>query len=128
MAERYTIPVLPLRDVVLFPGVTTPIGAGRPGTLRAIEAAVASEDKLIFAVSQRSNIEDVTPESLHTIGTLARIGQLQRGLGGVQLLLHGEKRAIAGRRLQTRSAPRRPSKPSGANTRTRRRRKNAIAS
>ena len=95
MAERYTIPVLPLRDVVLFPGVTTPIGAGRPGTLRAIEAAVASEDKLIFAVSQRSNIEDVTPESLHTIGTLARIGQLQRGLGGVQLLLHGEKRAIA---------------------------------
>ena len=95
MAERYTIPVLPLRDVVLFPGVTTPIGAGRPGTLRAIEAAVASEDKMIFAVSQRTNIEDVTSESLYTIGTLARVGQLQRGLGGVQLLLHGEKRAIA---------------------------------
>ena len=41
MTERLTLPVLPLRDVVLFPGVTAPIGAGRPGTLRAIEAALA---------------------------------------------------------------------------------------
>ncbi len=95
MTERLTLPVLPLRDVVLFPGVTTPIGAGRPGTLRAIEAAVGSEDKLIFAVSQRDNVEEVGPESLYTIGTIARIGQLQRGLGGIQLLLHGERRGIA---------------------------------
>ena len=95
MTERLTLPVLPLRDVVLFPGVTSPIGAGRPGTLRAIEAAVGSEDKLIFAVSQRDNVEDVGPESLYTIGTIARIGQLQRGLGGIQLLLHGERRGIA---------------------------------
>ena len=36
MAERLTLPVLPLREVVLFPGVTAPIGAGRPATLRAI--------------------------------------------------------------------------------------------
>ena len=48
MSERLTIPVLPLRDVVLFPGVTAPIGAGRPGTLRAIEAALATPDKLVF--------------------------------------------------------------------------------
>ena len=34
--ERLTIPVLPLREAVLFPGVTMPIGAGRPATLRAI--------------------------------------------------------------------------------------------
>src|SRR5947208_388286 len=39
MSERMTLPVLPLREVVLFPGVTQPIGAGRPSTLRAIEAA-----------------------------------------------------------------------------------------
>jgi ATP-dependent Lon protease len=94
MTERYTLPVLPLRDVVLFPGVTAPIGAGRPGTLRAIEAALATPDKLVFAVSQRDNVDDVTPESLYTIGTVARIGQLQRGLGGMQLLLHGERRGI----------------------------------
>ncbi|MEO8199833.1 MAG: endopeptidase La [Gemmatimonadota bacterium] len=95
MSERMSLPVLPLREVVLFPGVTAPIGAGRPATLRAIEAALASPDKLIFAVSQRQNVEVVNPEVLYTIGTVARIGQMQRGLAGMQLLIHGEKRGIA---------------------------------
>jgi ATP-dependent Lon protease len=95
MAERLTLPVLPLREVVLFPGVTAPIGAGRPGTLRAIEAALATPDRLVFAVSQRQNVESVNSEVLYTIGTIARIGQLQRGLSGMQLLLHGERRGIA---------------------------------
>jgi ATP-dependent Lon protease len=94
MAERLTLPVLPLREVVLFPGVTAPIGAGRPATLRAIEAALAG-DRLVFAVSQRQNVESVTSDALYTIGTIARIGQLQRGLSGMQLLLNGEKRGIA---------------------------------
>jgi len=95
MAERLTLPVLPLREVVLFPGVTAPIGAGRPATLRAIEAALAQPDRLVFAVSQRQNVESVNAEALYTIGTIARIGQLQRGLSGMQLLLHGERRGIA---------------------------------
>jgi ATP-dependent Lon protease len=95
MAERLTLPVLPLREVVLFPGVTAPIGAGRPATLRAIEAALAGPERLVFAVSQRQNVESVTSEALYTIGTIARIGQLQRGLSGMQLLLHGERRGIA---------------------------------
>lgn len=98
MSERFTLPVLPLREFVLFPGVTAPINAGRPATLRAIEAALATSDRLVFAVSQRddtSNNQNPTPESLHTIGTVARIGQLQRGLAGVQLLLQGEYRGIA---------------------------------
>ena len=95
MAERMTLPVLPLREVVLFPGVTAPIGAGRPATLRAIEAALAGPDRLVFAVSQRQNVESVTSDALYTIGTIARIGQLQRGLSGMQLLLHGERRGIA---------------------------------
>jgi ATP-dependent Lon protease len=95
MPDRLTLPVLPLREVVLFPGVTAPIGAGRPATLRAIEAALSQPERLVFAVSQRQNVESVTPEVLYTIGTIARIGQLQRGLSGMQLLLHGERRGIA---------------------------------
>jgi len=95
MAERLTLPVLPLREVVLFPGVTAPIGAGRPATLRAIEAALAGPERLVFAVSQRQNVESVSSDVLYTIGTIARIGQLQRGLSGMQLLLHGERRGIA---------------------------------
>ena len=95
MSERLTLPVLPLREMVLFPGVTAPIGAGRPSTLRALEAALQTDDKLVFAVAQRQNSEQVDPAGLYTIGTIARIGQVQRGLSGMQLLLHGERRAIA---------------------------------
>jgi len=95
MSERMTLPVLPLRDAVLFPGVSTPIGAGRPATLRAIEAALKQEQRLIFAVAQKDNVEQVTPGLLYTTGTIARIGQVQRGLSGVQLILHGEARGTA---------------------------------
>src|SRR6185436_9008559 len=100
MSERLTLPVLPLREVVLFPGVTAPINAGKPATLRAIEAALATPDRLVFAVSQREDVPQVTPEVLHTIGTVARIGQIQRGLGGMQLLLQGEHRGIAMRIIE----------------------------
>jgi ATP-dependent Lon protease len=91
--ERLRLPVLPLREVVLFPGVTAPIGAGRPGTLRAIESALKREDRRIFAVCQRDNTDSVEANGLYTTGTVAKIGQIQRGLGGVQLLLHGDYRA-----------------------------------
>jgi len=95
MSERLTLPVLPLREVVLFPGVSTPVGAGRPATLRAIEAALKTDSRFIFAVAQRENIDTVSPDVLYTTGTIAKISQIQRGLGGVQLLLHGERRGTA---------------------------------
>src|SRR6185369_18069540 len=94
MNERLILPVLPLRDVVLLPGVTTSIGAGRPGTVRGIETALATPDRLVFAICQRENTEQVTSDGLYTIGTIAKVGQLQRGLAGMQLLLHGERRGI----------------------------------
>jgi len=92
MSTRLTLPVLPLRGTVIFPGLTAPIAAGRPGTLRAIESALKG-DRLVFAVAQRDNAEEPAPEILYSMGVIARIGQIQRGLGGVQLLLHGEQRA-----------------------------------
>jgi ATP-dependent Lon protease len=94
MAQRQTLPVLPLRGTVIFPGLTQPIAAGRPSTLRAIESAVKGE-RLVFAVAQRDNTEEPTPDILYSMGVIARIGQIQRGLGGVQLLLSGEQRATA---------------------------------
>src|SRR5262245_26897795 len=94
MATRQTLPVLPLRGTVIFPGLTAPIAAGRPGTLRAIEAALKG-DRLVFAVAQRDNTDEPTPEILYSMGVIARISQIQRGLGGVQLLLQGEQRATS---------------------------------
>jgi ATP-dependent Lon protease len=79
---------------VIFPGLTQPIAAGRPSTLRAIEAALKG-DRLVFAVAQRDNTEEPTADILYSMGVIARIGQIQRGLGGVQLLLQGEQRATA---------------------------------
>src|SRR5512147_418758 len=94
MAQRQTLPVLPLRGTVIFPGLTAPIAAGRPGTLRAIESALKGE-RLVFAVAQRDNTDEPSPDILYSMGVIARIGQIQRGLGGVQLLLKGEQRATS---------------------------------
>lgn len=92
MAERQTLPVLPLRGIVIFPGLTVPIGVGRPGTLHAIEAALKG-NREVFAVAQRENEDEPSPDQLYTMGVVGKIGQVQRGLGGMQLLLQGEYRA-----------------------------------
>jgi ATP-dependent Lon protease len=95
MTDITTLPVIPLREAVLFPGVTSPIAAGRPATLRAIEAALKTDSKRIFVIAQRKNFEEVTPEILHTLGTVATIGPVQRGPSGMRLLLNGLHRGVA---------------------------------
>jgi ATP-dependent Lon protease len=93
MSEKLTLPVLPLRETVIFPGTAVPISAGRPGTLQAVEAALAG-DRRMFAVAQRENRDEVETDNLYTVGTIVRIAQVQRGPGGVQLLIQGERRAM----------------------------------
>ncbi len=95
MAQSLSLPVVPMRNAVLFPGVTFPISAGRAGTLRAIEAAMSAPDRLVFAVAQRHESETVTPADLYTIGTIASLGSIQRGIGGIRLVLEGKSRGIA---------------------------------
>ncbi|HSM14455.1 MAG TPA: endopeptidase La [Thermoanaerobaculia bacterium] len=95
MTEPLSLPVLPLRDAVLFPALPMPIGAGRKGTLLAIERALAGEERRILVLTQRENVDEVTPEGLHTVGTIARIEQVHRTLAGMQLVLQGEQRAIS---------------------------------
>src|SRR5690606_22661475 len=100
MSERVMLPVLPLRETVVFPGVAVPISAGRPGTLQAIEAALAA-DRRVFAVAQKENRDEVEIDNLYTVGTIVRIAQVQRGVGGMQLLIHGDERALALNYLET---------------------------
>jgi len=94
MPERFTLPVLPLRDTVVYPGVAVPISAGRPGTVEAVQEALDG-DRRLFAVAQRENVDDPTPEYLYQVGTVVRIIQTHRVRGGVQLLVQGESRAQA---------------------------------
>ena len=94
MGERYTLPVLPLRDTVVYPGVAVPISAGRAGTVEAVQEALDG-DRRLFAVAQKENVDDPVPEVLYTVGTVVRIIQTHRVRGGVQLLVQGEERAQA---------------------------------
>ena len=94
MSERYTLPVLPLRDTVVYPGVAVPISAGRPGTVEAVQEALDG-DRRLFAVAQKENVDDPAPGVLYGVGTVVRIIQTHRVRGGVQLLVQGEERAQA---------------------------------
>jgi ATP-dependent Lon protease len=94
MGERYSLPVLPLRDTVVYPGVAVPISAGRPGTVEAVQDALEG-DRRLFAVAQRENVDDPHPDILYSVGTVVRIIQTHRVRGGMQLLVQGEGRAQA---------------------------------
>lgn len=93
-AEPIRLPVLPLRDTVVYPGVAVPISAGRPGTVEAVQEALEG-DRRLFAVAQRENQDDPDPEILFTTGTIVRVIQTHRLRGGIQLLVQGEERARA---------------------------------
>jgi ATP-dependent Lon protease len=97
MPDRLTLPVIPLRDTVLFPAVATPITAGRLKTLRAVEAALRADGELkyVFAVAQRDGAEEPAKEGLYGVGVIARITQVQRFGAGLTLVLSSECRATA---------------------------------
>ena len=89
------LPVVVLRDMVIYPGVTVPMSVGRANTLSAIQAAAESADGKFFALLQREKSDEVDPLGLHTIGVTARVVQLHQGLGGTQALVQGLHRGIA---------------------------------
>ena len=119
-----TLPIVPMRSGVLFPGREPAHHGSSPETLRAIEAALRDPEHRVFAVAQRDDGDEVTPDGLYTIGTIATLGSVQRGLGGVRVVLEGHERGIAmrvtphdgylvgdglrGRRAASRSTPKDP--------------------
>ncbi|MFQ5935738.1 MAG: endopeptidase La [Acidiferrobacterales bacterium] len=88
------LPVLPLRDVVVFPHMVIPLFVGRKKSIRALEQAMKS-GKQIMLVSQKSaSDDDPTPDVINTIGTIANILQLLKLPDGtVKVLVEGEHRA-----------------------------------
>ena len=94
MKKRFSLPVLPLRDTVVYPGVAVPISAGRTGTIEAVQQALEG-DRRLFAVAQRDNQEEADPQILYAVGTVVRVIQTHRVRGGIQLLVQGEGRGRA---------------------------------
>src|SRR6476469_8480745 len=95
-AER--LPVLPLRDVVVFPFVVMPLLVGRTASLAAIEAA-NEEDRLVLLVAQRdAETQEPAAADLYRVGVIARVRQLSRlGSGTVKVLVEGVVRARVSR-------------------------------
>jgi len=89
-----TLPVLPLRDIVVFPQMIVPLFVGREKSVRALEAVMAG-DKQVFLVSQKTpGDEDPGADELYDIGTLATVMQLLKLPDGtVKVLVEGQSRA-----------------------------------
>ncbi len=87
------LPILPLKNTVLFPGVVLPITVGRDKSIQAVKAAYNS-DKLIGVVAQKNgNIEDPTPADLCQVGTVAKIVKMIKMQdGGTTIIIQGKKR------------------------------------
>ena len=88
-----TLPILPLRNTVLFPGVVLPITVGRDKSIKAVNDAYKL-DKLIGVLAQKdANIEEPEPKDLCKIGTVARIVKLiKMPDGGTTIIIQGKKR------------------------------------
>lgn len=88
-----SLPILPLRNMVLFPGVVIPITAGRDKSIKLINDAYAA-GKIIGVVAQKNEeVEDPTKNDIHKIGTVARILRvLKMPDGNITVILQGKKR------------------------------------
>ena len=75
-SETYRLPVVPLRDMVVFPHMMAPFIIGREGSVKALESTLQRTDKKIFLVTQRDpKIDDPGREELFETGTVARVVQ-----------------------------------------------------
>jgi ATP-dependent Lon protease len=93
-AQRLTLPLLPLRDVVVFPHMVIPLFVGRPRSIRALEAAMEGGKNIMLAAQKSASKDDPKPEDVYEIGCLATILQmLKLPDGTVKVLVEGTQRA-----------------------------------
>ncbi|HEY1370968.1 MAG TPA: LON peptidase substrate-binding domain-containing protein, partial [Candidatus Binatia bacterium] len=90
-----TLPLLPIKNSILFPTLLMPINAGRPASIAAIEAALATEEKELVVFAQRdASVDEPQAGDLYTIGTKAVIKKMARGRGGIEAVLLGVERVV----------------------------------
>ena len=89
-----TLPMLPVRDIVVFPYMIIPLFVGRESSIRSVEDALA-KNRLIFLASQKDIAEEnPTPESIYKVGTVAKIMRMRKlSDGRVKILIQGEAKA-----------------------------------
>ena len=94
MPETFVVPLLPLRDIVVFPHMVVPLFVGREKSIAALDEAVNKEKDILLIAQVNPKTNDPTPEDIYKIGTLASIIQLLRLPDGtVKVLVEGKRRA-----------------------------------
>ena len=92
--QSHTVPVLPLRDVVVYPHMVIPLFVGRDKSIRALDAAMQSNKQILLVAQKSADIDDPGVNDMHEVGTLANILQLLKLPDGtVKVLVEGNERA-----------------------------------
>src|SRR5215831_11102549 len=90
----YRLPLLPLRDIIVFPHMVVPLFVGRDKSLSALEDAMAGDKQLLLAAQRRAKTDDPAQDDIFAIGTVGHIIQLLRfPKGPVKVLVEGRARA-----------------------------------
>ena len=94
--ELKRVPMMPVRDMVIFPQMMQPFIVGREASVRALEEALAGEKKIFLATQHDASVDDPKPEEIFTVGTLANIVQsVKLPDGNIRVLVEGVERAKA---------------------------------
>jgi ATP-dependent Lon protease len=92
--EVKRVPMMPVRDMVIFPQMMTPFIVGREASVRALEEALAGEKKIFLATQHDASVDDPKPEEIYQVGTLANIVQsVKLPDGNIRVLVEGTERA-----------------------------------
>ncbi len=87
------LPLIPLRDIVVFPSMIAPLFVGREKSVKALETAMNENKKIILVTQKNSSLDDPESKDLYNVGTLGKILQLLRLPDGtVKVLIEGEQR------------------------------------
>ena len=91
-----TLPIVPLRDVVVFPHMMMPFVIGRPSSTRALEHALGKDKRIFLAAQHDASIDEPQPNDIYTMGCVANIVQsLKLPDGNIKVLVEGVERARA---------------------------------
>ena len=91
-----TLPIVPLRDVVVFPHMMMPFVIGRPSSTRALEHALVKDKRIFLAAQHDASIDDPRPDDIYTMGCVANVVQsLKLPDGNIKVLVEGVDRARA---------------------------------
>lgn len=94
MSEVKNLPLLPLRDIVVFPELVSPLFVGREKSVRALEEAMNGNKLIILAAQKNASIDDPQPNDIYEVGTIANVMQLLKLPDGtVRVLVEGQSRA-----------------------------------